>query len=56
MGWRYAAVGSTTPQACMNGYSKLVAGTNVSLMVFGLTQRRRFSGPPALSFVPDASA
>jgi thiol-disulfide isomerase/thioredoxin len=37
----------------MNGYSNSVAGANVSLMVRGLIQRSRLSGPPALSFVPE---
>jgi hypothetical protein len=31
-----------------------VGGTNVSLIVRGLTQRIRFHIEPALSFVPDA--
>lgn len=34
------------------GYRHWVAGTNVSLIVLGLIQRRRFRLEPALSFVP----
>src|SRR3990170_5059813 len=40
----------------MNGYSKLVAGEKVSLMVRGLVQRIRLRGPPALSLVPEPRA
>src|SRR5262249_19812198 len=39
-----------------NGYRKSVGGTNVSLSVRAATNRRRFSGEPALSSVPDARA
>ena len=39
-----------------NGYLKSVAGIRVSLIVLGLTHRRRLRWLPALSFVPEALA
>ena len=38
------------------GIAVVRGGTNVSLIVRGLTQRIRFHIEPALSFVPDARA
>ena len=40
----------------MWGYRQSVGGTNVSLIVRGLSQRMRFRSEPALSFVPERRA
>jgi hypothetical protein len=42
--------------SAMNGYVKLVGGTNVSLIVRAETHRNRFRKLPALSFVPEPRA
>jgi len=54
-----SALGELAPAtylASMNGYRQSVGGSKVSLIERGLTQRRRLSFDPALSFVPLARA